>query len=299
MGHRVHAARDRVRHIALALGLAVVASPRVVMADDEPMPPGDSVELELQRAAPVPSPRADPTEPSLAPPPELDRIDNLGLVPRPDGTFAYVDPGERFLALVRRDGSVLFADRWRRLHPGKRLSGRGIALPPEGARAINPLLGLALRGPNEWALAIAGQDKSAVAKAGFLARTFGFRHRLAVGFAALQFREGLRALPGQLLAIWTDTHRSAAERRRLLFRRWDDAAESAPRIGVVDASAAVDVERARTAQAARELIEAFVRRHLADGSPDGYTRDELDRLNANRRSRDAFDPYVKKPQAPS
>lgn len=293
MGHRAHAARDWVKQRALGCfvgSVVVLASSRAAAADGEPLPPED-LGLEIVREAPVPAPRPHHAAPSLAPPPEFDRIDSLGLVPRPDGTFAYVDPGDRFSALVRRDGSVLFADRWRRLHSNERLSGRGLTLPPEGARAINPFRGLGLRGPNEWALAVAGQDRQAVAKAGFLARTFGFRHRLAVGFAALQFREGLRALPGQLLAIWTDSQRSATERRRLLFRRWDDAAEGTPRLGVNDAAAAVDVERARTALVARELVEAFVRRHLPDGSIDAYTPDELRRLNATRRSRDAFDPY--------
>jgi hypothetical protein len=274
----------------LLAGLAT-SWPRDAVADDEPMPTAADGGLEVLRTAPVPSPRPDPAAPESAPPPGLDRVDTLGLQPRPDGTFAYTDPGERFWALVRRDGSVLFADRWRMLHPNRRLKGKGVALPPEGARALNPFVGLGVRGPNEWALAIAGQDRSAVAKAGFLARTFEFRHRLAVGFAALQFREGLRALPGQLLAIWTDTTRSATTRRSLLFRRWDDAAERAPQVGVVDAAAAVDVERARAAAAARRIVESFVRRHLGEGSADGFTPEELRRLNATRRSRDAFDPY--------
>src|SRR5688572_27775887 len=74
------------------------------------------------RVAP-PAPRMLPTGTGLVPLAAQDRVHDLGLVRRTDGTFGYADPGRRFTALVRRDGSVLFADRWRKLDHRQHLSG--------------------------------------------------------------------------------------------------------------------------------------------------------------------------------
>jgi hypothetical protein len=276
--------------IAIAWPAVASAEPPHRVQDElgTPLPAGG-------RVAP-PSPRMMPSGTGLVPLQAQDRVHDLGLLRRADGTFGYRDPGHRFTALVRRDGSVLFADRWRRLDHRQHLSGRGLALPSEGARALNPFAGLRVTGPNEWALAMSGGDPSAAAKAGFLARTSAFRHKLAIGFARVQFKEGLRALPGQLLAIWSDRSRPAAERRRLIFRRWDDAAEptstptEAPE-ATDQAAASIDIERARTGQAARDTIEAFCRRHLGPNTAHGFSPDELRRLNANRKSAATFDPY--------
>lgn len=275
---------------ACLLGGSAGAEPPHQVQDElgTPLPPGGRVS--------PPPPRALPTGTGLVPLAEQDRVHGLGLVRQADGTFGYEDPGHRFRALVRRDGSVLFADRWRRLDHREHLRGRGLALPTERARALNPFAGLRVRGPNEWALAMSGSDPSAAAKAGFLARTAPFRQRLATGFAALQFREGLRALPGQLLAIWTDRSLPVATRRRLLFQRWDDCQEPlAVPTAVPEATASIDEARAQTAAIARETIEGFVRRHLGPTSKDAFTPDELRRLNRTRRSRTPFAPYETSP----
>ncbi len=285
----------------VALGLALLVPAR---AWSEPRHrPADELGTPLPAAGRVapPPPRTMPRGAGLVPVAEQDRVHGLGLVRRSDGTFGYQDPGHRFSALVRRDGSVLFANRWRRFDHRQHLSGRGLALPTEGARAMNPFVGLRLRGPNEWALGISGSDPAAASKAGFLARTGSFRHNLAVGFARLQFREGLRALPGQLLTIWSDRSRSPSVRRRLLFQRWDDSAEALAQPTLIaepasdEAAVSIDLERARTAQAAREMIEAFVRRHLGAQHPHAYSAQELRRLNSTRKSLLPFDPYQATP----
>ena len=275
------------------LGLALLGSALQVGAEP-PHPPQDELGTPLPPGGRVspPPPRTMPSGAGLEPMVEHDRVHGLGLVRQTDGTFAYDDPGHRFRALVRRDGSVLFADRWRRLDPRDHLRGRGLALPTEGARALNPFIGWRVRGPNEWALALSGNDPSAAAKAGFLARTAPFRERLAVGFARLQFREGLRALPGQLLGIWSDGTLPAATRRRLLFQRWDDCTEPLARQTAVPAAApSIDEARLQTAAAARETIEGFVLRHLGPGSAEGFTHAELRQLNEARTSREPFAPY--------
>jgi len=274
--------------LAFASPTLASAEPRHRAADElgTPLPVGG-------RVAP-PAPRMLPLGTGLVPLGEQDRVHNLGLLRRTDGTFGYQDPGHRFTALVRRDGSVLFADRWRKLDHRKHLSGRGLALPGEGARALNPFAGWRVTGPSEWALAMSGSDPSAAAKAGFLARTASFRTKLAIGFARLQFKEGLRALPGQLLAIWSDKSRSLADRRRLIFRRWDDSVEAAAHAddaSAPDAAASIDLERAETGLAARAAIEAFCRRHIAPTSKHAFSPDELRRLNRTRKSAAPFDPY--------
>lgn len=292
-GASLPAVATRLVRLRIALAGALLAAPAMAAADpphhaaDElgtPLPAGG-------RVAPPP-PVAMPAGAGLLPLGEQDRVHGLGLVRRADGTFAYDDPGHRFRALVRRDGSVLFADRWRRLDPRDHLRGRGLALPPEGGRALSPFLGWRVTGPSEWALALSGADPSAAAKAGFLARTAPFRLKLAVGFARLQFREGLRALPGQLLAIWSDTSLPPTTRRRLLFQRWDDCHEPPVATAAVpEALPSIDEARAETGAAARATIEAFVRRHLPPGSRDAFAADELARLNRKRRSPAAFEPY--------
>jgi hypothetical protein len=295
--------RSRARILPAGLGPAALALATGLVPPLAAAEPPHRVQDELGTPLPAggrvspPPPRAMPSGAGLVPLPEQDRVHGLGLVREADGTFGYQDPGHRFRALVRRDGSVLFADRWRRLDHREHLRGRGLGPPPEGARGLNPFVGWRVRGPNEWALALSGSDPAAAAKAGFLARTAAFRQRLAIGFATLQFREGLRALPGQLLAIWTDRSLSAAKRRRLIFQRWDDCHDPlAIPTAVPDATASIDEARARTAAAAREHIEAFVRRHLSTGSTDAFTPDELRRLNRTRKSPTAFAPYETSPR---
>lgn len=280
--------RIAIATIVIVLPARASAEPPHRVQDElgTPLPEGG-------RVAP-PAPRMLPVGTGLVPLAEQDRVHNLGLVRRTDGTFGYQDPGHRFTALVRRDGSVLFADRWRKLDHRKHLAGRGLALPSEGARALNPFAGWRVTGPSEWALAMSGSDPSAAAKAGFLARTSSFRTKLAIGFARLQFKEGLRALPGQLLAIWSDKSRSVGERRRLIFRRWDDSVEAVartPDASAPDAAVSIDDERARTGEMARAAIEGFIRRHLAPTSKHAFTPDELRRLNRTRKSAAPFDPY--------
>jgi hypothetical protein len=91
-------------------------------------------------------------------------------------------------------------------------------------------------------------------------------------------------LPRHLGAVWADDHYTTAERRELLFRIWDEAAEPG------------DHELGAAGARARHVIERFVRHELPRGSPDGFTDEELSRFNARRRS-DAprFSPYERDP----
>jgi len=274
----------------LPLGAPMLAhaGPRHTAADElgTPLPAGGRVD-------PAPPRLRDAMLPGLVPASERDAVADLGLVRLDDGTFAFADPGARFTAFVRHDGSVLFADRWRQPSPKKPQRGKLGALPPEGARALNPFVGVRLPGPLEWALAAVRHDPYASAKAGFLLRTESFRRALAIGFTRSRLDASLRALPRELLELWSDRSKSAAERRRLLFRRWDECAEAGPDVPAVPAAAAdIDAARLETAAKARALILAFVRRHVPAGSKQAFAPDELRRLNLSRTSAPAFEPYA-------
>jgi hypothetical protein len=272
----------------LPLSAVARAEPRHTPIDEigTPLPAGG-------RVAPAPPRASAATLPGLVPSSERDAVSDLGLLRRTDGSFAFADPGARFTAVVRLDGSVMFADRWRRPNAKDRQHGKRGGLPPEGARALNPFVGVRLSGPLEWALAATRQDPYAAAKAGFLLRTEEFRRGLAVGFVRARLGAQLRALPRELLELWSDRKRDATARRKLIFQRWDECAEPSPAAAAVaSASADIDAARSDTAARARAAIEAFVRRHAPAGSRHGFAPDELRRLNRSRRSADAFDPYA-------
>jgi hypothetical protein len=87
------------------------------------------------------------------------------------------------------------------------------------------------------------------------------------------------ALPALLSWVWHDRQYSLVERRELIFRIWDEAAEPDDReLGAAGAEA-------------RRMIAAFVRRELPARSLDGYSDEELRRLNARRVGLAPFDPY--------
>jgi hypothetical protein len=87
------------------------------------------------------------------------------------------------------------------------------------------------------------------------------------------------ALPALLSWVWHDGQYSLAERRELIFRIWDEAAEPDDR------------ELGAAGAAARRVIAGFVRHELPAGSADGYGDEELRRLNARRPGMVPFDPY--------
>ena len=225
---------------------------------------------------------------------EADSPEGLGLRPEPDGSYTYVDPGRRFTAKITPDGRVQLADRWRRPSATSSQRGRCCGLPPEGVAGMNPLYGMPVPGLLELMFRLHGIDPTAAAKSHFLDRTRAFRTRLAIAWHLSNLKTRLADLRGELAAIWHDERHPAAERRRLLFERWDECDERF-RLDLSDlpedAVTVVDQARVDTAEAARDEIEAFIRHHLPAGSKQAYPRRELQSLNARRVSRDPFRPY--------
>jgi hypothetical protein len=95
--------------------------------------------------------------------------------------------------------------------------------------------------------------------------------------------DGLRSsfdrLPRLLSWVWGEPRWSPAERREILFRIWDEAAEPDDR------------ELGDAGAHARKIIERFVRRELPAGSASGFSDEELARFNARRARGPRFDPY--------
>jgi hypothetical protein len=219
---------------------------------------------------------------------------NLGLRRQTDGSYLYVDPYRRFSAQFNPDGTVHFADRWRR--PDSTNSQKGsFGGPPIGL--FTPM-GMSVTGPAEWVMALQGIDRNARVKAELLARTREIRIGLAISFTKELLAVRLGQLEGELVAIWSLPSLSVAERRALLFQRWDECDESfAVEAGDVPEEALSEIDRARveTADKARRQIELFIRTTLPRGRKGAYSDEELRALNRDRQSRQPFAPYRKRP----
>lgn len=212
----------------------------------------------------------------------------LGLRPQDDGSALYVDPHLRFSARFNVDGTVEFADPWRRPDASNE---RGVCCG-RPLKASFPNFEMA--GPTEWLMYLSDQEPLRREKALLLERTREFRTGLAIAFARRNIEEALARLESDLVDIWSDPKLTPSARRALLFARWDECDERfAPTTGRVpiDALSVIDRERLAAADQARREIEAFVRRVAPQGSPQGFRSGELSALNDQRQSSETFDPY--------
>jgi hypothetical protein len=252
--------------------------------------------------APPPEPRGPPP---AAPAPGLDfdpgsapTVDttpsDLGLIRQQGGGYLYVDPAKRFTAEFAPDGTVHFADRWKRPSGDHPQRGTCCALPAEGFAALNPLAGMQMKGPIEWLFDLQGADPNAIAKNAILDQTRELRIRLAIAYNLDLLDRRLRELAPELLQVWSDESMSDARKRELIFERWDDCDERfSVQPGDVPDEAVSEIDRVRveTAERARRKIEAFIRRHAPAGTRRGYTKQELRQFNRRRVSQEEFSPY--------
>ncbi len=240
----------------------------------------------------LPSPRLDFRGPMPESAQSRERK-NLGLRRQHDGSYLYVDPYRRFTAVFNRDGTVQFADRWRR--PDKKNSQRGAfgGLP----RGLFGPMGMSVTGPAEWVMALQGIDRNARVKAELLARTREIRIALAISYTTELLALRLSQLGGELEGIWALSALSPPERRALLFQRWDECDETfAVDSGDVPEEALSEIDRTRTktAEQARRTIESFIRTTLPKGHANAYSSAELRALNRRRTSHQTFAPYSPK-----
>ncbi len=287
---RARGAHATFLSVAVALALAVLLAPALVLAQPRgTADPAQQVTAPAPRRPPPPRVKK-PMEGNSAP----SDLAQLGLTRAHDGSYLYVDPSARFTARFQPDGTVHFADRWKRAGRGDQQSGQCCGLPPEGIAAINPFLAVSSQGPVEWFLRAYGYDLSTGAKTALLERTRDLRTRLAISWHLQQIEMRLAALEPELLQVWSGHSVSARERKAYLFQRWDECDEYFvidPGEIPPDAITRIDEVRMRAAEDARRRIEAFIRRHAALGSPHGYTVRELKNLNGRRVSKQRFAPY--------
>ena len=174
------------------------------------------------------------------------------LKPRPDGGASY--DSLQFSAAIAPDGTVMFHDH--RLRYSRRETLFSFDLSDEFARefAHNTLY------PRE--------------KANFLAATFRERTDMAAQVYSAQMRAALRDISARLDALWADTRYRRRERRRIIFRLWEEADQSK-----------------NAGHSADQLIETWIRQHLPFGSPDAYSKAELESLSHERMGQRPFNPY--------
>lgn len=175
------------------------------------------------------------------------------LTPRPDGGAVYDSP--EFSATVAPDGTVTFHDHRLRYQP------RGDLFRFDLTDEFSQELGHGTLYRHE--------------KANFLAATFRERTDMAARAQAAQMRVAVQEIPARLDALWADTRYRRRERRRIIFLLW------------------AEVNRpASGSPSARAVIEKWIRRRLPVGSPDAYSKPELEALSHERPDLPPFAPYA-------
>jgi hypothetical protein len=224
-----------------------------------------------------------------------DGFAGLGLENQADGSWTYADPTGHFTARFETDGSVSFADRWRRPDSRDSQNGRCCALPPPATSIAG---GWAMNGPTEWMYRWLGEDISARKKAELLRVTLDVRVGLAVEHMQGLIDDALAQLIADLDAVRHDPTLDAGQKRQRVFEIWDDCDERLPVAGAAvpaEAESALDEARLDAAWRARRTIEKWIRLHMPEGTSRGYTAKQLARLDTERLSHEPFDPYTEQP----
>lgn len=181
---------------------------------------------------------------------------------RPDGQGGYRGTRPGFHFHIARDGSIAFSDRGGLQSPG---------LPALGALGVFDLTDMIIR--------LQGGDPYSYDKSLVVALTRPMREGMTDEDRRARLASAVAALPRELQSLWSRKEIAAPARRQLLFRLWDELVEGG-----------TDPEGLAAEQARRAILR-FIRVHLPEGSADGYSRSELERLDAQRRSATPFDPY--------
>jgi hypothetical protein len=205
-----------------------------------------------------------------------------------EGTkWIYRDPGGAFVATLQPDGSVDFRNKVIKVKVGSM---------PTVSNNGEEFITLEIEHDAVGVAQLArGRDPSPRAKALLLAATFEFRLEIATKHYKDRLIEQLGQLEDDLEDIWSASGRSVAERKRLLFERWDSCEEELDEFelaGFPDAdTSALDETRLELAGAARRKILRFINEVAPAGSADAYTQTELAAYNQQRVSKQAFAPY--------
>jgi hypothetical protein len=187
-------------------------------------------------------------------------MDDLHLVPDGRGGYRGSRPGYKFD--IENDGTIHFHE-----HPPFRLAGLGLL----SVAVVFDLTDLVMQAAH---IDPYSYDKGRVAE-----MTRAMRDEMNATERPRRIARALARLPGELEALWRRSDLAATERREILFQLWDD---------LLDGSTGPEGE---AAQRARREILRFIARALPAGSRDAFSREELARFNARRKSHAAFAPY--------
>ncbi|MCA9690441.1 MAG: hypothetical protein KC636_12590 [Myxococcales bacterium] len=164
--------------------------------------------------------------------------------------------------------------------------------PSESRPGVHPLITVPIGGLSDWV--------SKRARAARLAAKQRTPILLELANRVSGMEASLASLHDQLVDGWIDASRSATERRRTLFTTWDEceggeqtqATVVRDVLEIEDPSVALAAYRKFAGDRARRTIERFIREQLPEGSKEGFTKEELQALNAARHSARPFDPYA-------
>jgi hypothetical protein len=117
----------------------------------------------------------------------------------------------------------------------------------------------------------------------FLDETDDLRNDLAIARRDRELAHSFETLPNLLGRVWQNGIWSLVDKHEILFTIWDECAEPD------------DAELGHAGRQARKIIDGFIRKNLPEGSPGGFSRDELASLNLKRAKGPRFDPYHPSP----
>ncbi|HLU67530.1 MAG TPA: hypothetical protein VKZ63_14710 [Kofleriaceae bacterium] len=251
-----------MRRAVLALPIALLlvgaaAAPAAAQAPGQ-TPPLGTASSEYHAVPPLP--RVYPSPMPSAPPPA--RVS--GEIGDPGG-WAYQVGGRGWSASIGEDGRIHFDDE---------SLGAGA-----GASPLYGLLAWLQFDTTDAIMRAARQDPYLAAKLAAMDETRPQRMELRARHDRLVMDRALAHLPAYLAAVWREAAWSPAERRRILFALWDEAAEDGN-----------ELLRAGGAEA-RCIIERFIAQELPPGSRHAFAPAELAALNRIRSSRQPFAPY--------
>jgi hypothetical protein len=194
---------------------------------------------------------------------------DLFLQPLPHGRYRY--RGRGFDAVIREDGSVEFRDRGP-VHLGL------MQLLDERGLPTNQLVPTISVGDlSELFAKFTKDDPHGGERRSFLEKTRELREELHEKHEQRQLDRAHAELSHELTRIANEADRMHSERAQdALFALWDRNSDD----GVGDQ--------------ARAYIERFLREHCGSGEPCAFDALALTRVNAQRKSKRAFEPYAAK-----
>jgi hypothetical protein len=127
------------------------------------------------------------------------------------------------------------------------------------------------------AMRMAGDDPYSARKREFLERTFDERVQIGTVHRAGEMEKADQTILKHLGELWQRQDFTIGQKKELVFELWDECDEKG--------------DAKKGGKKARAALVRWVNVHLPEDGADAFTKDELERFNAKRRSRARFAPY--------